>query len=60
MNEYWGLLSLAGLWGWIVAVLILIHTAFPTENSIVVRSAVKWGAISLCFFTFWITGMLFA
>jgi hypothetical protein len=60
MNEYWGLVAQAGLWGWIVAVLILIHTSFPADNCFVIKSAVKWWVISLVFFAFWITGMLCA
>lgn len=60
MNEYWGLFSQAGLWGWIVTTLILQHTSFPSENCFIVRSAVKWGVISLCFFACWVTGMLLA
>lgn len=60
MNEYWGLLAQVGLWGWIVSVLLLIHTSFPAGNSFIVKSAVRWGTISLCFFAFWVTGMLFA
>jgi hypothetical protein len=60
MNEYWALLSQAGLWGWIVSVLLLIHTSFPSANTLVVKSAVKWGAISICFFIFWVAGMSLA
>lgn len=60
MNEYWGLLSQVGLWGWIGAVLVLIHTSFPADNCFIKGSAVKWGIISLSLFAFWITGMLFA
>lgn len=60
MNEYWGLLSQVGLWGWIVAILIFIHTSFPSDNVFIVSAAARWGSISLCFFAFWVTGMLLA
>jgi hypothetical protein len=60
MNEYWGLLSQAGLWGWIAAVLILIHTSFPADACFVLKSAGKWSLLSLFFFTCWIAGMLLA
>jgi hypothetical protein len=60
VNEFWGLFSQIGLWGWGVAVLFLIHFTFPANNIFVVRSAIKWGGLSLIFFICWITGMLFA
>lgn len=60
MNEYWGLLSQAGLWGWIISVLVCIHKSFPAENSFVAAAAIKWGGVSFCFFICWISGMLLA
>lgn len=60
MNEYWALLSQAGLWGWVVTVLLLIHNAFPRGNSFVAKAAIKWGGISVVFFVFWVAGMLLA
>jgi hypothetical protein len=60
MNEYWALLSQIGLWGWIVAMLFFIHSTFPAGNTFIIKSALKWGVISICFFTFWVAGMLLA
>ncbi len=60
MNEYWGLLSQLGLWGWIVTILFFIHYSFPHQDKFVFKAALKWGAISLGFFSFWIAGMLLA
>jgi hypothetical protein len=60
MNEYWALLSQFGLWGWVVAILFFIHYSFPCRDKFVVQAALKWGGISLCFFVFWVAGMLLA
>jgi len=60
MNEYWALLSQAGLWGWVVSILFFIHYSFPNSEQFVVKAALKWGGISICFFIFWVTGMLMA
>jgi len=60
MNEYWALLSQFGLWGWVVTILFFIHYSFPDSERFVSRAAFKWGGISLCFFVFWVTGMLLA
>lgn len=60
MNEYWGFISQVGLWGWIITVIIFIHVSFPSLDRFMVREAFRWGAISLMFFTCWITGMVLA
>lgn len=60
MNEYWALVAQIGLWGWIVTVFFFIHCSFPANDQFVVKAAGKWGIISICFFLFWITGMLLA
>jgi len=60
MNEYWGLLSQLGLWGWIFTVIIFIHYAFPSVDHFMKRDAFRWGIVSLIFFAFWITGMVLA
>lgn len=60
MNEYWALFSQIGLWGWIVTVICFIHFSFPALNDFKKRDALKWSALSLLFFSFWITGMVFA
>ena len=60
MNEFWALLSQIGLWGWVAAVLFFIHYSFPRENQFIAAAALKWGGLSLGFFLFWVTGMLFA
>lgn len=60
MNEYWALLAQFGLWGWVVSILFFIHGSFPNAEKFVVKAAFKWGGISICFFIFWVTGMLLA
>jgi hypothetical protein len=60
MNEYWALLSQLGLWGWVVSILFFIHYSFPNDDQLVLKAAFKFGGISLCFFIFWVTGMLLA
>lgn len=60
INEYWGLISQLGLWGWIFAVIIFIHYAFPSLDHFMKRDALRWGIVSLIFFAFWITGMILA
>ncbi len=60
MNEYGALLAQVGLWGWVVTILFFIHYSFPSRDQFVARAAVKWGGISICFFSIWIAGMLLA
>lgn len=60
MNEYWALLAQFGVWGWVISILFFIHSSFPNSEQFVLKEAFKWGGISLCFFIFWITGMLLA
>jgi hypothetical protein len=60
MNEYWALLSQLGLWGWVITVLCFIHYSFPDSEQFITKAAFKWGAISLCFFALWVSGMLLA
>jgi len=60
MNEYWALFSQIGLWGWVATVLFFIHYSFPHNEQFVLKAALKWGGISICFFTCWISGMLLA
>lgn len=60
MNEYWALLAQFGLWGWVISILFFIHASFPNSEQFVLKAAFKWGGVSICFFIFWITGMLLA
>lgn len=60
MNEYWALLAQFGFWGWVLTIFFFIHYSFPHSQEFVTKAALRWGGISLCFFTFWVTGMLLA
>lgn len=60
MNEYWGLFSQIGLWGWIATVICFIHYSFPEVDRFIKREAIRWGFISLLFFACWIAGMVLA
>lgn len=56
MNEWWALVSLAGLWGWILSVILFILKAFP-RNGQFDKAGLRWGLISVVAFGVWILGM---
>ncbi len=58
MNEGWAVVCVIGVWGWILAGVGFILSAFPRRDSFNGRSAAVWGGSFLFFYAMWIAGMI--
>ena len=57
-HEFWSIICLAGLTGWIVSTLFLVFRAFPERGRFLVRPAIQWGGALAVSYIIWIVGML--
>jgi hypothetical protein len=58
INEWWALLSIAGLGCWIGCLLIFIYRAFPRRDMFQAAEGLPWGLGFVVSFAIWIIGML--
>ena len=57
-HEFWSLVLVTGLWGWILATLVFIFRAFPRLGVFEPLPALRWGGLLLFFFFLWVLGLL--
>ena len=57
MSISWSIVTLAGLWGFVLATIGLILKGFPGRGVFDRRCALCWGAALLCCFIVWLVGM---
>jgi hypothetical protein len=57
-NEWWGVITVVGVWGWILAGIGFILKAFPVKDRFDKRGALMWGITFLFFYAMWVLGMM--
>ena len=57
MKTLWGMICLAGLWGFVLCTIVLILQGFPARGCFDRVRATKWGAGVVVCFIVWIIGM---
>jgi len=57
-NEAWGVISVVGVWGWMLSVVGFIIKSFPGGGRFNGRSAMIWGGCFIFFYALWVVGML--
>lgn len=57
-NNFWSIILLVGMLGWITSTLVFIFKAFPARSQFDVRPALKWGLVMGISFFVWIVGLL--
>ena len=57
-SEVWGIISIVGVWGWILSVVGFIVKSFPGGNRFNGRAAMIWGGSFLFFYALWVVGMI--
>ncbi len=58
VHDFWSIISLISLAGWVGAAIGFIFTAFPKRDSFESQPAVKWGCALAVSYALWITGLL--
>jgi hypothetical protein len=59
-NEWWGVVTVIGVWGWIFAGAGFILNGFPAQGRFNGKAAFVWGAFFLFFYALWVVGMKMA
>ncbi len=57
-HDFWSIILIVGLTGWLSSCIILMFRAFPERGICNVSSATRWGAGALFSFAVWIVGLL--
>lgn len=57
-DDIWSIVLLSGVVSWIVSSIAFMFYALPRKGEFVVKSAIRWGGISLISFIVWILGLL--
>jgi hypothetical protein len=57
-NQFWSLLSISSLWGWIFLTIGLIINVFKQRDIIVRKKAISWGIGIVLSYSIWIIAML--
>jgi drug/metabolite transporter superfamily protein YnfA len=58
INEGWAVVTVIGVWGWILAGVGFILQVFPTRDRFKGRSAAIWGGCFILFYLLWVVGMI--
>ena len=58
MNEGWAIVTVIGVWGWILAGVGFILRAFPARDRFRSRAAAIWGVGFIIFYALWVGGMI--
>lgn len=58
MNVFWGVVTEIGFWGWCLATVGFLLTAFPARFVFSRTQATRWGIPLLLFYVVWVVGML--
>jgi hypothetical protein len=57
-NEWWGVITVVGVWGWTLTGIGFILKAFPGVDRFDKRGALIWGGTFLFFYAIWVMGMM--
>jgi len=57
-NEWWGVIAVVGVWGWIFSGVGFFLKAFPRADRFDKRGALIWGGTFLFFYVLWVIGMM--
>jgi len=58
INETWGVVSMIGFWGWVLATVGFILKVFPTTGIFRGRPAILWGCSVILFYSLWVLSMV--
>jgi hypothetical protein len=58
INEGWAVVTVIGVWGWILSGIGFILGVFPARDEFNRKSATIWGASFFFFYALWVTGMI--
>jgi hypothetical protein len=58
INEGWALITVIGVWGWILSGIGFILGVFPTRDAFDSKSAALWGGSFIFFYAIWVAGMV--
>lgn len=57
-DDFWSLILIFGLFGWIVSSIIFMFRAFPEKDVFSPVAGVRWGSAMIVSFAVWVVGML--
>ncbi|MBJ6726327.1 hypothetical protein [Geomesophilobacter sediminis] len=57
MAEWWSVVTLVGLWGWILSAVGFILRGFPRRGTFCGGRALPFGVALVIFFILWMVGM---
>ena len=57
-HDFWSVILIAGLIGWLFSVVMLIFRAFPRKDVFVAASGIRWGGLSVLSFAVWVVALL--
>ena len=58
LHDFWSVILIAGLSGWIFSSIMLMLRAFPAKDTFVESAGIRWGAAGVISFAIWIAGLL--
>jgi len=57
-NDFWSIVAIMGLLGWVASTIVFVFRAFPERNRFEAGAARVWGAAVVASFSIWIAGLL--
>lgn len=57
MSNFWSMVCLAGVWGFVACTIGFIVKGFPARDTFSRRSSLGWGVALVVCFVIWIIGM---
>lgn len=58
INEGWAVITVIGVWGWILAGVGFFIRVFPARDRFNGGAAAIWGGAFILFYLLWVTGMI--
>jgi hypothetical protein len=58
IHDFWSVILIFGLIGWLFSSIMLMFKAFPEKDVFVVSSGLRWGSAGVISFFVWVIGML--
>ncbi len=58
LHDFWSVILIAGLSGWIFSSIMLMLKAFPAKDVFVESAGIRWGTTAIISFAIWIIGLL--
>lgn len=58
INGVWAIITVIGVWGWILSGIGFILGVFPARDAFNSKSAAFWGVSFILFYVLWVTGMI--